>query len=281
MNNTRVYFKWGKNGSSIDYAFDFNNDVTFDCSHVQFIDTYSISIPKNLVFIWIGEHIPEYTKFSIQKFKQVNPDFNVYVKHVVDWETTKDKHVQYVKDRIGYRNGFFGKYWNCQSSERLRGGNNVDLNVVRSDMLRFSVLNDIGGIYLDGDTFPNKPFDDSLLKKNFFVGYETLEHDKWEDIFFLGMKPNTISDDDYISDEYGNFGIYQIFKSPYFNYNKIDTFNVYMHPQAKQLKEQFFSTTLNYRMGQFGTDSYIVHFCKRNWNTNLLDFDIKRKLTNF
>lgn len=41
-------------------------------------------------------------------------------------------------------------------------------NTAMSDALRFYLLDTYGGIYLDCDTFPVKPFDDRLLNMDYF-----------------------------------------------------------------------------------------------------------------
>lgn len=36
-----------------------------------------MNIPKRLFFIWLGDHIPLYAKFSISEYKKINPDFEI------------------------------------------------------------------------------------------------------------------------------------------------------------------------------------------------------------
>ena len=62
-------------------------------------------------------------------------------------------------------------------------------------MLRFYLLDKYGGIYLDCDTFPVKPFDDLLLQNEFFacrsfIGKNDIYDDICSyDIFFIGSMP--------------------------------------------------------------------------------------------
>ena len=62
-------------------------------------------------------------------------------------------------------------------------------------MLRFYLLDKYGGIYLDCDTFPVKPFDDLLLQNEFFacrsfIGKNDIYDDICAyDIFFIGSMP--------------------------------------------------------------------------------------------
>ena len=275
MSFGRTYFKWSTDiPYQLEYRFKFKGDSCDGLSYINFIDDEQIVIPKNLVFVWIGEQIPTYAKFAMQSFKKANPDFNIVLKHIVDWDSSNDKHVNYVKTGIKNKNGFFGKFYvRSFFSKFHKLGSKVDKNVMYSDMLRFSVLNDIGGIYLDCDTFPNKPFDDDLLKHNFFVGYDTLSSKHWEDIYMFGMKPNTISLTDFISDDYacGDFDIWKIFKSPYFNYNIVNNFNLYKCSNYNTFIKKFYDCDLEYKLNGFNNwDSYIAHFFKRSWNLNLI-----------
>jgi mannosyltransferase OCH1-like enzyme len=59
-----------------------------------------------------------------------------------------------------------------------------------SDAFRFYLLNKYGGIYLDLDTFPVKPFDDKLLsyENGFTVNYRPNRYD----IFFVGMNKDCV-----------------------------------------------------------------------------------------
>lgn len=61
-----------------------------------------------------------------------------------------------------------------------------------SDAFRFYLLNKYGGIYLDMDTFPVKPFDDKLLsyENGFTINYKP----NISDIFFIGMNKGCVDD---------------------------------------------------------------------------------------
>lgn len=59
------------------------------------------------------------------------------------------------------------------------------------------ILNEYGGIYVDCDTFPIKPFDDRLSCKNFIaqhdykIGYgKNAKYVKYIDNYFIGIMPN-------------------------------------------------------------------------------------------
>lgn len=58
------------------------------------------------------------------------------------------------------------------------------------------ILNEYGGIYVDCDTFPIKPFDDDIISKSFIaqhdykIGYgRNARYVKYIDNYFIGMPP--------------------------------------------------------------------------------------------
>ena len=269
MSKGRIYFKWNNEvKNQVDYNFNFKNDVVQNCSHIEFIDDYMETIPKNLIFVWIGDNVPEWAKFSMNQFKIVNPQYNIIFKHIIDWNSSIDEDVVYVKNRLHIKNSFWGSYFERPFIQKLVNiGSKVSNNVAISDIFRFHLMNRYGGIYLDTDTFPNKPFDDNLLKRNFFVEYTTDDGHIWQDIYFMGMKPGTISDQDYISEYFsnGDFDIYKIFKSPYFSYNKIDNINVKRYSNLKKLSDDFYDLKLEYKEFQFDKTSFIAHFNTMSW----------------
>lgn len=273
MSNGRIYFRWSENSQSkVEYRFNFNNKVINECSYVNFIDDYIEIIPKNLIFVWIGKEFPKWVEFSMSQFKNVNPSYNIIFKHIVDWDSSTDGDVVNLKECFNNKNSFWKLYYDRPFIQNLvNSKNQVNKCVAMSDIFRFYLLNEYGGIYLDTDTFPNKPFDDDLLKRNFFVGYTTLMGQEWEDIYFLGMKQGTISDEDYISEHYslGDFDIYKIFKSPYFNYNKVHNFNGEFLPEWEELKRDFYSRELEFKPNRFDRTSYIAHFNTCSWNKNI------------
>jgi mannosyltransferase OCH1-like enzyme len=139
-------------------------------------------IPKQLFFIWFGDNKPNYVDFSISKFKEVNPDFNIEFIHEKDPFSSSNEDI---KECIELKNTYFKNFLNRKFCIERFG--NYPL-MVFSDIYRFYLLKKYGGIYLDCDTFPVKPFDDELLNNDGF--YCSLKCNKHGDIFFLGSQPN-------------------------------------------------------------------------------------------
>ena len=268
----------------VEYRFEFNSE--FDKSeygHVAYANDSKTTIPKNLIFIWIGKTIPIWMKNSIDAYSKVNPEFNIIVEHIEDLSNTKNKYVLELKDILNSPNDswqFFKKFHRSKFSKMLLNSKkDIDNAVEFSDMLRFYILNAIGGIYVDADTFPNKPFDEQLLKKNFFVRYyNPISNEMWEDIFFIGMKPKTICVDDNpaTDDQSNNFSIYHIFKSPYFDYNCIRN-KTLLKNENKELFEKFYAGKLEYDEKIIGHTSYIMHFNNRSWSIEVLPIEKQHK----
>ncbi len=123
-------------------------------------------IPKKLWFIWFGKK-PNYVDFCIKSFKDINPDFeiNFIYKESLDFKEN---------DNIDLDIKMCSKWIQNPSECPYKGillydtSKKYNQYVILSDLLRVVVINKYGGIYLDCDTFPIKPFDDKLLNLNNF-----------------------------------------------------------------------------------------------------------------
>lgn len=131
-------------------------------------------IPKKLHFIWFGKK-PSYCDNAIRYFKLYN-NFEIYTyfKTVQDIELIADtqyeklnKCDQLIKKCIDAILNMNTKY-NAQIN---RSKNIFKMNFIQvlADIFRLEILNEYGGIYLDCDTFPIKPFDNTLLNNDQFV----------------------------------------------------------------------------------------------------------------
>ena len=120
-------------------------------------------IEKTLHFIWIGNNIPSYANANISKFAEINPDFRInFVVLNRDIVATHEL----TKDLVQQINGYDGEYRYAIDyySSLKRSKQQILANV-----LRYKLLNEYGGIYLDCDCYPIKPFDDELLNMDAFV----------------------------------------------------------------------------------------------------------------
>jgi len=146
-------------------------------------------IQKRLLFVWLGDNKPNYVDFAINAFKEVNPSFIIDFIHFSD---------QDVEDSKSYK-GNIAKILKPQQIDCIKKDSlDPDYNnryksfdsvykIKLSVPLRFSYLYLYGGIYLDCDTFPIKPFDDELLSKNKFI---CQQNNNKKDCFFIGYERN-------------------------------------------------------------------------------------------
>ena len=113
-------------------------------------------IPKNLFFLWFGDNIPDNADWVMESFKEVNPDFHVefihYTKKDIENYSSKNDELLTLSYEIAIKN-----------EAKLR---KYGLYCTISDYYRSYLIRKYGGIYLDLDTFPLKPFDDELLNIN-------------------------------------------------------------------------------------------------------------------
>ena len=132
-------------------------------------------IPKRLFFIWFGDTEAKYVKVSTNIFKEINPDYEFnFLRYNIsridnlkpeNFEDKYDKDVyKCIRDILEFnKDSFYFKPLKYYISQNRR------FTQILSNILRLELLNNYGGIYLDCDTFPNKPFDDELLNRKSFT----------------------------------------------------------------------------------------------------------------
>lgn len=120
-----------------------------------------MTIPKIIHYIWLGgKPLPKIAKKCINTWKKVCPDYEIK-----RWdETNLDLDDQYVKDAIEAKKFAFA-----------------------SDAIRFKILQEYGGIYLDIDVELIKPIDEFLSQPLFMC----FENDKYvAPGLICGCEPN-------------------------------------------------------------------------------------------
>ena len=152
-----------------------------------------MAIPKKLWFIWFGNK-PSYVDFCINSFKKMNPDFEIYFiykdKIEIDENDEIDKSIKTCMDWI--KNPSECKYKSLINYDIKQ---NFPYNVLLSNILRVYIINKYGGIYLDCDTFPIKPFDDKLLSlQNFCITTLSPNGLLYKGRYFFGREVNSSSE---------------------------------------------------------------------------------------
>ena len=216
-------------------------------------------IPKNLFFIWLGDNKPDYVDYAINAFKEVNPDFQV---DLIEYSVEEIENIEslqksiydvHVRNCVSYILKKSDKIFRHHVSQFYRGLRKFIQTI--ANMLRFEILNHYGGIYLDCDTYPVKPFDTFLLKNKSFCSYAFPSYDpehRYRDNFFIGKERNE-------HPIYDCFGIFSTFNVGFYKPGKY-------HPEWEWRKKLFFDCKLKDRSEN--TESYIEHFVDRTWKTN-------------
>lgn len=148
-------------------------------------------IPKHIFFIWIGPQLPAQAQYSIEAFRKANPDFTIDVRHIQDVVRSSDPDVIECSKLI---NDNQSKYSKIFSAPYLNGNQFIKeeiFNTAFSDAFRYYLINKYGGIYLDTDTYPVKPFDDQLLSYRYFQVKRTTTNNF--DPYFVGAEANVDS----------------------------------------------------------------------------------------
>ena len=111
-------------------------------------------IERCMHFIWIGNHIPEYGLKNIDAFCKMNLSFACNVVHIPDVKHISDNRHAMIWDQVM---NSYGQYLPTIEYYRMIGRHD---NQVFSNVLRYDILNQNGGIYLDLDCVPCNPFDE-------------------------------------------------------------------------------------------------------------------------
>jgi len=179
-------------------------------------------IPKQLFFVWLGNGFPLYFSNVLKNYKEVNPSFNI---NLININISDLENISFVKSNKLLYESFI----NLVNNEYYYNLANKKTFVLSLSMIyKKKILNTYGGIYLDLDTFPIKPFDDKLLSKEKFNCMNSFSDNAFinQDSFFFGNRR--------LEDEKDSGGKMEFL------------FPLYNIPETSFLKEKFYNGMLKY-----------------------------------
>ena len=208
-------------------------------------------IPKHFIRVWLGpKPIPEMFEDWWLQFQTLHPDFA--------FTTLRDNDVPALLP------AYLEEAWA-----------DIDTYAGRSDLLRYLALQRLGGIYVDTDIMPLRPFDDLLLEDTPFVGKRSkvsfangvigtpAEHPAWDTLFeeFLpwyadkaGRSASVRTGPAFLSHAwFGRPDVRHI--QPYFFY----PYNGFGAPKYDERMKMFAERT------SFHPDAYCAHFGNHSW----------------
>lgn len=222
-------------------------------------------IPKQIFIVWFGNNCPTYIKNVVHAYREANEGFDVRLIHYsIDKlksiylgrsiERIEDdilvKAIDVVLDNDNKYRDVLDKcfFYYAFMHQKDQYGDNMRVIQVLSDIYRLMLIDKLGGIYVDADTFPMKPFDDSILRlDNFTVArhyggknVHTIDTDN----YFLGSKPNAL----------------KCAQTKLVQTND----NWWIDIQHIIRKQAFFKNCLKYTP-QLDQPFYIEHFFENNW----------------
>ena len=211
-------------------------------------------IPKKIFFIWIGNNIPKYVDFSINTFKNTNPDFNIELIHIENLKTSDNIDVIETKEKLKDKNSELYKIYDSKWKYKNLY-TDIGKNVHFSDVFRIHIINKYGGIYLDCDTFPLKPFDDKLLSHNCFSTTNYFYDKKcngWHDIFFMGCEKGKYK-------HLNNFYI----KTYTYSHSYLSQKNI--SEDFLKSRNNFLNCICDYNIKYIPKNEYVLHFKTLEW----------------
>lgn len=217
-------------------------------------------IPKQLFFIWIGDSQPDYVNFAINSFKEINPDFRInFLRYkIADIEDKRD---------VGE---FDSNMYNCVDyiNKCLSGDSSVPyfknirryksygrkFSQILANIVRLDILNQYGGIYLDCDIFAVRPFDSTLMERDFVTNSCTSYDIKYrhKDSHFFGIDSNV------------KYSVYHdipnVVNTNYLKFSENENWI--------RRRDLFYKCSLTANDYDFEDYPYYVeHFVDRTWNT--------------
>lgn len=226
-----------------------------------------MEISKQIFLIWLGDNVPLYIKYVIKLYKEINTNFNIIfitytLKQIQD--IYQKRVFQSVYDSLLYdsieillnKNHAYKNYTyhTLIDGQKICYSTDIRMIQVLSDIYRLVLINNLGGIYVDCDTIPVRPFDKELLSlKSFVVCKHIKFNDKtyiMRDNYFMGTIPSLPITH---NNEEHSISLLQT------------TDKWWTNPQFLILKHKFFK--LDIKAGQYSLnkDFYIEHYCDGNW----------------
>jgi len=209
-------------------------------------------IPKRLFFIWIGKDIPQYVNFCINAFRKTNPDFEIEFVHE---NSINNDNLDFkeVSDILKDKESIYYKIWSSPFKKRNLNHSTISRNIWFSDILRIYLVNKYGGIYLDCDTYPIKPFDNKLLSlKCFNIMTKNRKNEGYTDCFFIGSQIG----------EYFKNKRTHILTNVFSNYEiKTDKVNSVFYKN----RNNFFNCIEDFDLDYCMKNKYIIHFKALEW----------------
>ena len=212
-------------------------------------------IPKKLFFIWIGRDIPNYVHFSMNAFKKMNDGFDTELVHIPQLFGSNNADVIEVKEKLKDVNSIYYKLYNREWKRQNLSHSRKSRDIWFTDVFRVHLINKYGGIYLDCDTYPIKPFDNKLLSKRCFKTLSVDVNDrkcKWSDIYFMGSEKNKYSHENASNIEC------TVFKN-----NKI--YNKQIPLEFEKNRSNFFNCINDFDTKYCMKNEYILHFKALEW----------------
>ena len=152
-------------------------------------------IPKRIFMIWLGNAVPDYARAAVGMFRRVYPDYDIeFIRYkVADLRRVRNGHICSDVDAVladvmyevfDLREN--GKYSVYIKNQLLIYGKNLKNIMLLSDIFRLGLLNAFGGIYIDVDSVPARPFDGVLLANDRFCVYRESGGKIFPDNYFMG-----------------------------------------------------------------------------------------------
>lgn len=228
------------------------------------------NIPKIIYLIWLGNNLPMYLNNVLKLYKDINPSFDVKflhfsindILHAYNNVNTSIYSNQ-LRQSISFLLNIDNKYNSFILEQKRVYGKNIRAIQILSDIFRLEVINQYGGIYVDCDTIPLKPFDEELLSYDKFIvtrhydtGYRYKTNVEYIDNYFIGSTGKESGQITNLTSDKNLVTLLQTQKNWY-----TDIF-------YKFRKQCFYKNKITLEMIQLlkSNTFYVEHYYDNNWN---------------
>lgn len=124
-------------------------------------------IPKKIFFVWLGNNKPNYVNYTISKFKELNPTFNIELieYNISELEYIGDIEKGKMTKTIKYSHDWLLNLAIHYTKEKYKEPK-LKINYfikILIEIYGWFLVNYFGGLYISCNCFPIKPFDDEFL----------------------------------------------------------------------------------------------------------------------
>lgn len=163
------------------YVYNFLKDIYEKNSFIQVKPQQEARIPKILHIMWLGGKMPAEYDSYVASWKQYHPDWTVlfWTDHESNYAQGTEVFASFSKLELRLKNGANGEHF-VVDARQLEYDNKIFYDRAtnygeRSDILKWEIVYQLGGVYVDTDFECLRPLDAYNHTYDFYTGIQPLD----------------------------------------------------------------------------------------------------------